>query len=636
MKRYLVVIGLLAAGAVLALGGGLGAGPKAAQAFDPTKAPEIQERLISGFTDYELSVLNGEGSGQGNGEQLKNFVSKGDNGCSSKIKTNVKVNQNCLNVSDPDLQGRGQAQNEPAIAQDPLNPKHVVASYNDYRRGDGTCGSSYSLDGGQTWVDSTVPNGFTRGRPFGGVARQYWQAGGDTSVAWDTKGNAYMACQLFMRGEPTTNNPDESSAFYVFRSTGNNGASWNFPGRPVVEDFDMTGASLLDKEYLTVDNHVGSPFQDRVYVTWTTFAADGTSYIFEAHSNDYGETFSAPVLVSGNNPTLCDQTYGIPTPNGNCNENQYSQPFTGRDGALYVTWSNFNTAVAGTENNNRILLAKSTDGGQTFSAPVLVGNYYDLPDCLTYQGSDPGRACVPEKGSSQNSVFRATNYAVGAVNPTNPNQVVVTYGSYINRHSKESNGCAPAGFSSATGINLYTGVKTAGACNNDIVVSVSNNGGAAFTGGATDVRSLPSVTQSAGQATSDQFWQWADFTGGGSLAVSYYDRQYGDDETTGSSDISVSSSSNMSSFVTNRATSSSMPLPTEFTDGNGNSLFYGDYAGLTAPAGTALPIWSDTRNPDVFLCPRSGAPSLCQGTEPDGLIANDEDVYTSPLNVPGH
>ena len=137
--------------------------------------------------------------------------------------------------------------------------------------------------------------GFTRGDRFGGVARQYWQAGGDTSVAWDTKGNAYLSCQMFIRGDAVSNNPDQSSAFYVFRSTGTGGASWNFPARPVAElnDIAGNGDALLDKQYMTVDDHKGSPFQDRIYVTWTLFAADGTRYIYEAYSRDYGEHFSS-------------------------------------------------------------------------------------------------------------------------------------------------------------------------------------------------------------------------------------------------------------------------------------------------------------------------------------------------------
>ena len=124
-----------------------------------------------------------------------------------------------------------------------------------------------------------------------------------------------------------------------------------------------------------------------------------------------------------------------------------------------IAYSNFNNSTSSSgDNHNQILLTKSTDGGQTFSAPTLVGNFNDLPDCAAYQGGqDPGRACVPEKGTSQNSVFRATNYASGGVNPRRPSQVVVTYGSYINRDSNESNGCVPTGAVRATTAGLYTG-----------------------------------------------------------------------------------------------------------------------------------------------------------------------------------
>ena len=78
-------------------------------------------------------------------------------------------------------------------------------------------------------------------------------------------------------------------------------------------------------------------------------------------------------------------------------------------------------------------------------APVKVSDYYDLPDCDTYQGAgaDPGRSCVVEKGSSTKSVFRATNYPSGQVDPQDPKRVTVAFGSYINRDSNESNGCVP-------------------------------------------------------------------------------------------------------------------------------------------------------------------------------------------------
>ncbi len=648
MKKRVIGAALasaLVAGAIVALAGSA----TTAGALNYGRLRPIQRHLLSGFATSELTGTGSLTTTPASGllrpnPNAPNYFPLGLGDCSQTLGSNVKVNQNCLNLTDADLQGRAQAQNETSIAQDPSQPTHLVASYNDYRRGDGTCGASYSIDGGHQWRDTTVPNGFTRGTAFGS-ARQYWQAGGDTSVAWDTKGNAYLSCQVFMRGAPPSTNPDTSSAFYVFRSTQNHGASWNFPGRPVTEFTDVAGSGLVleDKQLLTVDNHPGSPFQDRVYVSWTEFAADGSAYIWEAYSADYGQTFGPRHLVSKTSP-LCTNTQGQGSPNGPCNENQFSQPFTGRDGTLYITFANFNSQaispgegggeapVKPADNHFQILLVKSVDGGNTFSAPVKVSDYYDLPDCPTYQaGLDPQRACVPEKGATTNSIFRAANYPVGAVNPGNPRQVAVTFGSYINSHSNEANGCVPAGLV-YPGDALYQGVKTPGACNNDILISVSNDGGATFTGTNTDPRKLTSVTQDPAQATSDQWFQWADFTRTGTLAVSYYDRQYGNDETTGYSDFSLSGSRNLATFASQRVTGSSMPSPTEF-----GGVFFGDYTGLTA-LDTAHPLWPDVRNPDLFVCPGTGtpttAPAVCTGPASNAPIANDQDVFTDTRGVP--
>jgi hypothetical protein len=615
-------------------------------ALDPTTATaksfgyqnlnSVQKRHVSGLLAMELDASaapQARSAAPLTAAAVQSPQMPGPNGCRTTRGSNVKVNANCLNLTDADLQGRGQAQNETWVAVDPNNSRHLVASYNDYRRGDGTCGVSYSLDGGSTWADTTTPNGFVRG-DFVGTAREYWQGSGDTSVAWDTKGNAYLSCQTFNRGSAVSPNPDQSSGFFVYRSTGTQGASFNFPGRPVATHDDSAGAGdvLLDKQLMTVDNHKGSPFADRVYVTWTTFAANGTAYIYEAYSADYGESFSAPVLVSKNS-NLCGNTYGLPTPRGACNENQFSQPFTAPDGTLYVTYANFNNTVSGKDNRNQILLSRSTDGGKSFSAPVKAADYYDLPDCDTYQGagSDPGRSCLPEKGSSSNSIFRAANYPVGAVDPTSKSRVVVTFGSYINRNSKESKGCTPTGLA-ADGLDTYAGVK-AGGCNNDIVYTVSTNAGRSFSGTTVDPRRLPVVSDSARQARSDQFWQGAVFAKDGTLVSSYYDRSYVDDRTTGYSDVTVSASHNRVDFAHTRATSSPMPPPTEFS-----GVFWGDYAMVDVGGGTAHPVWSDTRTADQFLCPGSGttsrAPRVCRGAAPNAPFANDQEIYTASVAIP--
>src|SRR4051794_662681 len=55
----------------------------------------------------------------GGGGAAENYQPSGQDACAENRGDNVKVNQNCQNVSDPDLAGRGQAQNETAVAIDP-------------------------------------------------------------------------------------------------------------------------------------------------------------------------------------------------------------------------------------------------------------------------------------------------------------------------------------------------------------------------------------------------------------------------------------------------------------------------------------------------------------------------------------
>lgn len=631
LKVHLRLLLALPAALALALVASMGPTPAVhtANAMDLSKLDPRLRAHVSGNVDVEVGALAPRAAQR----SQSSYFPTGDDGCPSNRDHNIKVNQNCLNIADPDLQGRSQAQNETAIAVNQHHPQSVVGSYNDYRRGDGTCGLSFSRDAAGSWTDSTVPNGFTRGGPFN-KPREYWQAGGDTSVAWDTRGNAYLSCQVFNRGSAVSPNPDQSSAFLVFRSTQNQGASWNFPGRyaTVANDTAGSGAILEDKALLSVDNHVGSPFRDRIYVTWTEFTAT-TAYIYEVHSSDYGETFSARHLVSSAS-ALCQ--FPVSGPTGGCDNNQFSQPFTGSDGALYVVWSNYNTVDFSVPRPGparyQVLMARSTNGGDSFGPPQRVGTYYELPDCATYTGQDAGRACVPEKGTTSNSVFRASQYPSGAVNPRNPKEISVSFGSYINRHSNERNGCIPTGSVTLSEAGLYTGVRTPGACNNDILLSASSDGGNTFTGSAADPRDLTSVTVARGQRTTDQWFQWLAYNRSGSLAVSYYDRQYGSDEQTGFSDFSISGSEDLRHFAVQRVTSSSMPPPTQFS-----GLFWGDYTGLDASE-RAYPIWSDTRSPELFLCPGTATgpgnpPKLCGRTDPQGR-ANDQDIYAAGVEIP--
>lgn len=636
-RLALMVVAATAVAAALVSGGGSPSAPATRHAgFSMTP---MHLRLISGTSERALINLGvpiakaasfpsvdlggdteGEGVAPGTtaggpltpGGTTGSSVFPGSTGtCEEKSGTNVRLNSACQNYADPAFHGRSMAENETAIAINPRNQENLIASANDYMRGDGNCGSYYSTDGGRIWNGTTAPMGFVPGSkltPSSGKPRQYWQAGGDTAVAYNTEGTAYLQCQVFNRGAGTAQDPDVSSGVLIFRSA-NGGASWDFPGRVALSSYEKNstfpnGVVLEDKPYFTIDNNQSSPFRDRIYITWTSFTTDGGAYIWETSSSDGGETWSARKPISGDS-SLCNLTYGVPTPHGSCNENQFSDPFVAADGTLYVAYDNYNNVVTGNDNRNQVLMVKSTDGGATFSAPVKVTDFYDLPDCATYTGQDAGRACVVNKGATKTSVYRATNYPSGAVDPTNSKHIVVNVGSYINSKSNETTGCTPAGLA-GDGNNKFVGAGTS-ACNNQILQADSWNSGGSFNGTTTDPRSMPLVGRQAKLA--DEFWQWTGVTSAGKVVVGYYDRQYGNDDTSGASDYSVSISNH-----SQRVTTVSSPVPTEF-----GGLFNGDYNALSVVGSDIWVSWTDNRNPGLTSCP-GNVNAIC-------TLGQDEDAF---------
>jgi hypothetical protein len=555
-------------------------------------------------------------------------------GCSDSSATNVRANQDCTNQSSTGLFGRGEAQNETAAAVNPLNPQNVLLSQNDYRNGDASCAADWSTDGGAHWGSVKLPTGFIA--PGLVLGRRYWDASGDTSVAFDSTGEAYLLCGPFMR-LGTGDTSDNASAILLFRSA-DGGASWSFDGSIVAETLGdgSDGIGLLDKIYMVIDTNANSPYRDRIHVVWAQYDANFTqSPTYYSYSDDHGNSWSTPKEISGKSQDLCPITFSSRT-DFSCDESQFNNPFVAPNGDVYDVFINTNNCAGALralgfdcpngedgDNHNQILIVKSTDGGDTWGDPVKVGNYYELPDCYTYTGYDFGRACVPTAPLSDTSIFRATNYPVGVA--VSDQIIVVNYGSYINRHSNQNHGnCTPAGISLDTFLNLYDGVGDVGGCNNDIVHSVSNNGGQKFTGTHTGVTHLPSCSLELGREFTDQWWQWTALDNSGRAVSSYYDRSYGNDQATGYMDFTLVVGSSAT-----RVTDFSMPPSNEFPDVNGYSVFMGDYTGLAIGSdNVAHPVWTDTRNGLYTFDDTPGA-------DPRVLTfaGQDEDVYTAAINL---
>ena len=83
---------------------------------------KVQRRILSGFASSEAGIGVPKATARVRTGAPMRAGAASSALCPGNFGSNVLVNQNCLNVTDPDLQGRGQAQNETAIAQNPLRP----------------------------------------------------------------------------------------------------------------------------------------------------------------------------------------------------------------------------------------------------------------------------------------------------------------------------------------------------------------------------------------------------------------------------------------------------------------------------------------------------------------------------------
>ncbi len=290
-------------------------------------------------------------------------------------------------------------QTEPHIAVDPLDPEHLVVGVIDYNA-PGVV-SYVSIDGGASWDG-----------PF---QQRYVEndlgSGGDPVIAFDRNGRVYMASiSIGFEAFKIKGNPIEEIVSSIAVSPSDDGGyKW---GKTVssarstvvlnLSDADQTGVigtislGFLDKPWMNIGPDPSDPSKDVIYVTYTHFVqrynvisvlgggiiafqnpvVDTTIEIVK--SSDGGKTWSSPIKVS---PTVT-QVLGANRVSEQFGDTsrvvQGSQPVVTSDGAVYVGWidSTDDEAFRGVA---QIWVAKSTDGGKTFSQPVKASEFLE-PD----------------------------------------------------------------------------------------------------------------------------------------------------------------------------------------------------------------------------------------------------------------
>ena len=254
--------------------------------------------------------------------------------------------------------------NEPDIEVNPANPRHMIASSNDY----GTCCDQFytTFDGGQSWATGNM----SRENPG--------KTGSDPVTVFDRKHGVAIHSSLNYNLQHAAGS-EACDGDLVVSISADGGLAWAPP--VVVDDgigCDLSKTQLFnDKEWIVTDNNPASPWYGRTYLTWSKFEShDGvyvSSAIWESHSDDGGQTWSAPHPISGSNPSLCTFQYAGPA--GDCDQNQFSVPTIGPDGTVSVAFENEQNQALWEgpgRFDNQYLLVRSIDGGQTWSNPSFV------------------------------------------------------------------------------------------------------------------------------------------------------------------------------------------------------------------------------------------------------------------------
>jgi hypothetical protein len=443
--------------------------------------------------------------------------------------TDVQMNDDC----DPPL-----PQNETSVAVNTSDPDNAVSAANDY------CGDGFwighTTDGGDTWTSEFKDPKLS---PDSLSIEERRCFGADPSVVYSDRDEAFYLSTLCY----SPSNP--SSEAHVWRST-DGGATWTDSVDAAVAITNIAGDGSIDasvfydKELLAVDNNPTSPNYGRLYMTFIKFHMTGAS----------GRSDYCPVQLATTDPTgdpddwAWTHTAVVPDDPGSngvgASANQWAMPVVDETGALDVAYAleDCNTGL-----DRAFFFTRSTDGGQSFSAPVQVdkpGQFADNPNV---------------QDRLQNKKARAPISPSLAYDPTR-GRLLFVYQNNIDRTVSKA----------------------------DISIQTSDDFGATWSDTGT-----VSVTDSGEAAPGDQWFPWLaiDETTGDAFAVWFDNRN---DRANELIETFLGVSTDGGVTWTNELISDVAWDPDLAFFGCG--CFIGDYNGMAVGGSLLYPVWTDGRN----------------------------------------
>jgi len=396
--------------------------------------------------------------------------------------------------------------NEDPIAANPNNASQWITAGNDY--------NCASLQG----YFATTDNGSTFNRNCLGVLSTKVGAG-DPIVGYDLSNNLYI-------GGIDTNSSFTTGQIVLAKST-DGGVTFPAPHSAVKSTFS---GGLTDKPWMEIDNGPSSPFKGTIYISLTDFSSTSSSQITVSHSTDGGATFT---------------TVKVGTPETVPAVNQFTDLAVGKDGTVYLSYIDCpgtgSTGDCG-GTSTKIMFSKSTDGGNTWTTPVVATTTNLAPDsCGAYYG------CIP------NTSERVSDIPVIAVDNSAGTSAGRLYIAFYN----------------------WTGTFMS------VRLVASGNGGTTWSA------QHPVAPASD---THDQFFPWVNVSSGGLIGVTFLDRR-NDPNNLNYQAFAALSKNGSTFFSAKLASAASNPN----NDGFGGG-FMGDYTGNVWNGKSLLASWMDTRS----------------------------------------